>query len=286
MELQHLRVFYEVARRGSFSAASRALRVTQPSLSRGVQSLERSLEARLFDRRPRGVSLTADGEAVFERCHRIFQECEAIERGAESEVESLRLAASENLCIHVLPRILARAFGGAAGVELRSGTAEEVIQAVMTRDADAGYCYHPSKTPGLACSTAASVEFWLIASAKKHGARPTPKALRREPFIGSISRSYAGPYAAKSLLEEAGLATLEATHQSNSQEAQLSLVAAGLGYSLVPWFVAERRIRSGAIVRVPTARTLRTPLFRITRVGAALPFLEKLDGALKRRVEP
>jgi len=281
MELQHLRVFYEVAKRGSVSAAANALRVTQPAVSRSVQNLEGDLQKKLFSRHPRGVTLTADGERVFERCHKIFQECAAI-AGTEVEEPAIRIAASENLCIHVFPKIFAKK--KASQLELFSGTAEEIIQSVMAGNANAGYCYHPSKAPGLSSMAITSVEFWLIASPELFDGNPATKDLRKFPFIGSFSKHYRGPYAAKSLLADAGLA-IDGAHQCNSQETQVAMVECGLGYSLVPWFMVKDRINGGSLIRVPLKKTLKTPLYRISRLADQQELHNRIDSALKAAIE-
>lgn len=67
MELLHLRVLREVARRGSISAAADALDYTQPAVSRQLAMLERQTGQSLLERTPRGARLTAAGEALL--CH-------------------------------------------------------------------------------------------------------------------------------------------------------------------------------------------------------------------------
>lgn len=62
LNLNHLLYFWCVARAGSFSAAARALRVSQPSISEQVASLEAHLGQPLLLRHGRGVSLTPIGE--------------------------------------------------------------------------------------------------------------------------------------------------------------------------------------------------------------------------------
>jgi LysR family glycine cleavage system transcriptional activator len=59
--LNSLRAFEAAARLGSFTAASRELRVTSSAISQQVLVLERYLGARLFKRLPRGLVLTATG---------------------------------------------------------------------------------------------------------------------------------------------------------------------------------------------------------------------------------
>ena len=59
-----LRYVAAVARTGSFSAAARACRVSQPTVSAAVAELERRVGATLFRRSARGVELTPAGREV------------------------------------------------------------------------------------------------------------------------------------------------------------------------------------------------------------------------------
>ena len=71
MEIRHLRYFLMVAREGTISGAAAALHVSQPSLSRQMQELERDLGVRLFDRGSRRVSLTEPGMRLRRRAEEI-----------------------------------------------------------------------------------------------------------------------------------------------------------------------------------------------------------------------
>lgn len=71
MELRHLRYFLMIAREGTISRAAAALHVSQPSLSRQMQELERDLGVRLFDRGSRHVTLTESGIRLRRRAEEI-----------------------------------------------------------------------------------------------------------------------------------------------------------------------------------------------------------------------
>lgn len=64
-----LRVFESAARHLSFKAAAAELSVTPAAVSHQVRALESRLGVALFDRQPRGVALTAEGERLFHRLH-------------------------------------------------------------------------------------------------------------------------------------------------------------------------------------------------------------------------
>lgn len=63
-EIEDLRVFREVARRGSFTAAATALHYTQSGISRRIAALERATGGPLFVRQARGVRLTPAGDVL------------------------------------------------------------------------------------------------------------------------------------------------------------------------------------------------------------------------------
>lgn len=71
MELRHLRYFLMVAREGTISGAAAALHVSQPSLSRQMQDLERELGCRLFERGSRRITLTEPGMRLRRRAEEI-----------------------------------------------------------------------------------------------------------------------------------------------------------------------------------------------------------------------
>src|SRR6516162_6581749 len=64
LDWEDVRYFVALARHGSLSATSRALRVNHATVARRIASLETLIGRALFDRRARGYVLTAEGKAV------------------------------------------------------------------------------------------------------------------------------------------------------------------------------------------------------------------------------
>ena len=69
---QSLRAFVMVAREGSVSRAAARLHLSQPAVSLQLKALAQATGLSLFSRSPRGLVLTADGAAYYERCVRIL----------------------------------------------------------------------------------------------------------------------------------------------------------------------------------------------------------------------
>ncbi len=83
MNLNQLRHLIALAEHHSFSKAADALCLTQPALSRSIQTLEQELDVKLIDRDSKRNTLTAYGALVAERAERILLEARELKRGVE-----------------------------------------------------------------------------------------------------------------------------------------------------------------------------------------------------------
>jgi DNA-binding transcriptional LysR family regulator len=113
MDLAALNAFIAIAELGSFSEAAERLHLTQPAVSKRIASLEQQLNARLFDRLGREVSLTEAGRALLPRAYQILNVLDDTRRALvnlNGEISGrLTLATSHHIGLHRLPPLL-RAF--------------------------------------------------------------------------------------------------------------------------------------------------------------------------------
>ncbi|ANM07381.1 choline sulfate-utilization transcription factor protein (plasmid) [Rhizobium phaseoli] len=82
-----MRLFVEVARLGSFSAAATLLGLTQPAVSYQIRRLEQQFGASLLRRQHRGVELTAEGERLLEVAARAVGDIDALARSFRAEAQ-------------------------------------------------------------------------------------------------------------------------------------------------------------------------------------------------------
>lgn len=107
-----IRAFYATAEHGSLSAASRALGLTQPTLSRQVAELERQLSLTLFERAGKRLVLTETGAALFKSV-RPMQDA-ALEFSLTAAGHSMdegglvTISASDVYAAHILPPFMSK----------------------------------------------------------------------------------------------------------------------------------------------------------------------------------
>jgi LysR family transcriptional regulator of gallate degradation len=96
--LRHLHAFREVARLGSFSAAARAVHISQPAMTQAIGGLERFFGSPLLQRHPTGVTLTPVGELCLSRIERSMTQLEAaLSEATGSATNILRRVRSNQL---------------------------------------------------------------------------------------------------------------------------------------------------------------------------------------------
>src|SRR5581483_3427935 len=112
MNFRQLECFVAVVEEGSFTRAARRVGISQPSLSLHIRSLEGELGGSVFNRLPRGISLTPVGRTLLPEARIAVR---AVERGIRSARSTLAVEGGEleiatvlSLAVGVLPRHIGR----------------------------------------------------------------------------------------------------------------------------------------------------------------------------------
>lgn len=99
-------IFYTVALHKNISGAARELFISQPAISKAISRLEQNLETRLFTRSSRGVTLTFEGELLFEQVKKAFLSIkygeQQLKKVSSLGVSTLSIGVSTTLCKYVL----------------------------------------------------------------------------------------------------------------------------------------------------------------------------------------
>lgn len=106
--LEYYKVFYYVAKYGSFTQAAAELAISQPAVSQSVKQLEQEVGAKLFLRASKGVRLTTEGELLFRYVAKGYEQMELGEKKLAQmlnlELGELHIGASDmTLRFYLLP---------------------------------------------------------------------------------------------------------------------------------------------------------------------------------------
>jgi DNA-binding transcriptional LysR family regulator len=120
MDIHHLRVFASVFKHKSFSKAADELRLSQPTVSDHIKSLEEALNCKLFDRLSRKIIPTKEAGLLIGRAQDIIEKVEGINdllgEFRKDLTGNLVIGASTIPATYILPRITASYNKGHPGV--------------------------------------------------------------------------------------------------------------------------------------------------------------------------
>lgn len=271
MDLRQLRYFVAVAETGNFHRAAERLNMSQPPLTVAIRKLEEGLGTSLFERGPRGVTLTAAGRASLDFARATLAQAQsfrdAVRDGASGERGRLKVGFVGSATFELLPRIIPEYRRRFPAVELvlEEATSTEIVRDLELSVLDVGLVRLP-------LMETAAVDTQVVDPDELHAALPAAHRLAArtkvdladladEPFVlqSRVSVLHSITVAA---CQKAGYVPRVA-QQATQLSAVLSLVRSDLGVALVP---------SRAALSVPHGVRL-LPLARRVPIetGVALP---------------
>jgi DNA-binding transcriptional LysR family regulator len=151
-DLAELRTFCAAADLGSFGRTAIRLHVSQPAISKRMQSLEATVGAQLLDRTRHGVKLTPEGRRLYEHARRLLDaadEVSALMTGIRREARLVRLASSHSAAQAFVSQMLTAPHESAGTtVELVTANSQVVRGMVADGRADLGVAAsRPNHTP-------------------------------------------------------------------------------------------------------------------------------------------
>jgi DNA-binding transcriptional LysR family regulator len=274
VELAQLEAFIQVAHHRSFSRAAEALFLTQPSVTARIQSLEREIGERLFERTGRSVTLTDAGIAFMPHAQRaltaVQEGTDAIEAVRHGDVGSLRIGASSSIATYLLPGILKkfRQVRPRIHVYLSTGQTEDIIEGMLsgeTHIAITRLAQHPEVESIHLCND----DLTLVVApghpfSRKRGV--TIAEAGREPFL-FFERGSSYHSLTYSMFLRAGVVP-ESAMELDSMETTKHMVEAGLGVAILPVVSITRERESGTLVPVDL-RDMEQPAQR--EIGVHVP---------------
>ncbi len=146
--IQQLRGFCFAAQEGSMTRAAERLYLSQPSVSLQIKALESELDVVLFERHGPNITLTHDGEILYQLAHPMVESFNNLEADFQSSRDSLergsvKIAAGGSTILYVLPDYVAKFSEQHPGIDLQlmNVTGKKGMEMLRAREVD--FCVGP-----------------------------------------------------------------------------------------------------------------------------------------------
>jgi DNA-binding transcriptional LysR family regulator len=242
-----------IARHGSLAKAAQHLGVDQSTLYRRLDSIEKTLNVRVFERQRSGYHLTPEGETLAEAAERIESEALAAERhvmGTDSRLNGLiRVSTSDPLGLFLLPPLLGRFSAAYPDVQIQLAVTNQLAD-LSKRDADVVVRITADPPEHLVGRRVGTLTFSAYASheyVERHGLKPT---LAEYDWLGYDDALARGP---ASRWVKQHVPNAKPRFSSDSVAALYYAVRAGMGVAILPCFMAKK---DGGLVRLGAIETV------------------------------
>ncbi|MGW4911812.1 HTH-type transcriptional activator IlvY [Streptomyces sp. NPDC004270] len=247
---RELRLFLHLTQSLNFGRTSLDCHVSPATLTRTVQRLEADLGHRLFERGPRGVSLTAEGHRFREYAVQAMELWQAYRDEHPDPAEligRLTVFATVTACQALLPDLLApfRAAHPQVRLDLRTGDAAAALARLDEGEADVAVAGIPARLPESLVSRTVTVTDLVLVTARD---RPDPGL--DGPFV-LPHRGLVREAADRWFRARGGPAHVAC--EPEGHEALLALVALGCGTGVVPRLVLDHSAVRDRLAVVPAA---------------------------------
>jgi molybdate transport repressor ModE-like protein len=251
--LDLLKTFVRVVDAGSLSAAARQLRVSQPSVSRQVQQLERLVGARLLERTTHALSITGAGSVLLPQARSVIDGWDALAdsvTGDASEVRGrLRVVVPVGMGQTLLVPMVARLREAHAALSFEWIVTDQAIR-VADLGIDCLVRVGPVDDAALVARTVAVVERILVAAPVRLGIEKItqPGHLSRVPVV------VVSPYATREVVLLRGgreaRVEVEPVFRTDNVLAAKAAAISGMGVAVLPTWMVQEDIKSKRLVRV------------------------------------
>lgn len=300
MELRQLQYALQIAEERNFSRAADKLHIAQPSLSQQLSKLEKELGVLLFQRNTSSVELTHAGESFVLHAQRILDAAQELRQEMDdiSQLRSGRVVVGSMPITgsHLLPYVLPEFKHSYPGISitLREDTSLNLEKLTAGGGTDLSLLSLPLQEPSLDYEEIGEERILLAVppghpfAARSEADGVRIEELRNEPFI-VLKKGQGFRNLTLGLCREAGFEP-NVVFESNNIETVQSLVAAGMGVTLVPRFIARAKRSELTPAYVPLAAAPSRMLVIAYRRGrylskAAEAFIATFKSTMAKRME-
>lgn len=256
--MEWYRVFYWTAKLGGLTHAANKLNITQPAVSHTIKQLESSLGGALFFRTSKGVTLTTEGEVLYQCIAQAFQSIELGEKKL-AEMQNLQtgeinIGASDTLCKHYLLPYLEQFHHRYPEIKIRvtNRTTPETIKLLKEGAIDFGIVNNPTVDPKVSFQPSAALEDCLVGNERYtvHNLHAIQlDELSRYPLLlleqGTSSRDALDQYTGAHGI------TLQPEFEQGSIDLLIQFALRGFGLTIVAKSCITAELDAGKLIEIP-----------------------------------
>ncbi len=262
-KLELYRIFCQVASSMSFSQAAHALFLSQPAVSQAVKQLEEQLGTQLFTRNSKGVSLTAQGQLLYEYASSALGLINSAEQKLldmnKLTFGELRIGAGDLIIKHLLLDSLEEFHTQYPQIKLSilSRTSWESIELLQSGKIDIAFVNLPLSEENIQIHYTVSVQDIFVAGTRFDHLKKSPLSLSevaRLPLILLEQKSNTRSYVEKFFLSKG--VSISPEIALASYDLLLEFARVNLGVSCVVREFAQQYLTSGELFEVPTKESI------------------------------
>ena len=260
VKLELYRVFKEVAEAGNITAAAQTLFISQSAVSQSIKQLERDLQTRLFARNSRGVTLTAEGQMLYEYVRSAMGLLETgeekLSQSRDLQMGHLTIGASDTVTSQFLLPYLDRFHRQypAIHIQIISGRSHKVLGLLQSGKVDIAFASTPQEGASLETFPCLATHSIFVAGAEypcDFDHVYTLEEIARFPLILLERKASSRLYLEKYFLQN-GL-HLNPEIELGARSLLVDLAAIGFGVAGVTEEFVRRELESGRLRKLRTS---------------------------------
>ncbi|MEN9728525.1 MAG: hypothetical protein RL434_2891 [Pseudomonadota bacterium] len=279
MTLQELRYLVAVARERHFGRAAEKCFVSQPSLSVAIKHLEEELDVAIFERTRTEVVVTEIGQQIVAQAARVLEEAAKVKQmaaaGKDQLAGALRFGVIHTIAPYILPDLVAalRLRARHMPLDIEENQTDQLDRMLAEGAIDVALLALPFEAPGVETVPLYDEDFEIIVPARH------PWARRKQVSADELEQENLLLLSIGHCFRDQVLAACsrfarpnDNTRQGNSLETLRSMVASGMGLTVVPATAATARFATPLVKRIPFAEPIpRRRVVLATRRGFYRP---------------
>lgn len=276
--LPSLLMFAEVANKQSFTSAAKQLGMSKSAISQQVKRLEQHLGQQLLSRHTRGMSLTAAGEKLLNRCELLRNQVELafeeLNHSKETPSGTFSLTIPHALERDIVIPALNQLCIEFPGIEPKILVTDEVLDLIQGNLDVAIYGgeLKDSNYRALPVGTMSEVFCATPTYVQKHGQMDKPNELLNQRLIAAPWQTSPLAIYKNNALSDKISIKLNYFANTNTLTSALEMVSQGMGVALLPELLIQTPIANGGLVRVlPKYQGCQWPFYMIHRFHGEKP---------------